>query len=230
MRYRWGRSLAAGFGIAMILAATGSAGAAPVTIYSTFVTKSPTIDGAAAAAEWSGPVSYSFPHGVVLFRNDASTLYVLVDVTADTTQDTPPADYFWIDVDVNHNGVADPNVDVEYGLCNSSTDATRAFFLGSCSFTGCRSTSASIGYGFGSSPASSTPHTFWEYAIPLSELGASPGSRLGVDVRAASDNPPMTDDVPTTECDVAGYATLELSAIFGDGFESGTTSQWSAAM
>ncbi len=211
MRCRLGRFLVVLFGVSMIFAATG-AGAIPVTISSTFVSTPPTIDGTAGATEWAGPVSYVFGHGDVLFRNDASNLYVLFDVTADTTQDaSSPIDYFWLAFDVNHNGIEDPNVDVEYGLCNTVSDFTRTLFLGSCSTTGCGSTTGSLAHGFGSTPASATPHTFWEIAIPLSELGgASLGSNLGVQMRSASTNPAFVEDTPTSECDFPGYATLQL--------------------
>jgi len=198
------------FGLSVLLVATG-ASAIPVAISSTFVTTPPTIDGTAGAAEWAGPVSYVFGHGDALFRNDASNLYVLLDVTADTTPDAgSPFDYFRLAFDVNHNGVEDPNVDVEYGLCNTVNDFTRSLFLGSCSTTGCGSTTGSLAYGFGPTPASATSHTFWEIAIPLSELGASLGSTLGVQLRAASITPSFTEDAPTSECDFANYAALQL--------------------
>lgn len=55
-----------------------------------------------------------FEHGFVTTRSDEVRLYVLVDVLADTEDDTE--DGFWITFDVDRDGEITPGIDLNYRL------------------------------------------------------------------------------------------------------------------
>jgi hypothetical protein len=52
----------------------------------------------------------AIPRGTLMAQNDGTNLYVGLDVTAETGA-ANPNDYFWFVVDINDNGVVDPNRD-----------------------------------------------------------------------------------------------------------------------
>jgi hypothetical protein len=147
--------------------------------------------------EWDGaPVAVEFSHGRVLYMNDSTDLYLLIDVTGDTVNELGAGDYFWLAVDVNENGLIDANTDVQYGTYRDSTNMGLQYFLGPGRWTSLQSTISEVSAGFGGSPASPTPHVIWEFALRLSEIQAGPGEQVRIGIRVSSATPRFTDDLP----------------------------------
>jgi hypothetical protein len=137
----------------------------------------PRIDGAAAEAEWGSAPRLNFAHGSVRIQNGLSHLYLLLDVTADTTNDplqpnSPWGDYFWLSWDVNGDRNVTPDVDVLHGIYPGTNNLGICRFVEPGAVTGLEPSGASLARGFGATPGSATPHRFWEVAIPLDEIGA----------------------------------------------------------
>jgi hypothetical protein len=139
----------------------------PLTAYALSASR-PTIDGQVGAAEWpyapqividnTYPATYVRPT-YATFVNDHTTLYVLVDAVGDTTADSPCDECFL----VFHNGSTQTDVDISLAL--SGTPVVSPVGVVAV-------------IGFGPSPNSATDHRIYEFAIPLSVIGATPGSPL----------------------------------------------------
>ncbi len=206
-----GRGLASVAGVAALMLAS-AVRAAPLPI--PFVSTPPTIDGAVGATEWANAVQYGLPHGPVYFENDATYLYVLFDMTGDTTLDTTVGnlDGFHVYFDVNTNGVGDPGVDVQYDNCLDGSLSDRQFLVSatSCSWTTCQSTTAVVARGFGPSPSTSTNHVIFEVAIPLSEISAQAGGLLRLGIGYYSVTPAINESVPSNPCAYSSYLYARL--------------------
>ena len=122
---------------------------------SIFTPTPPTIDG--NAIEWTSQNSTVVPvtNGFVHLMNDANNLYVLIDATADIGNDPlyytipppnpNPFDAFYLTFDVNLNQAIDSNVDVNFGITNTSTlDPCIQYYISSNNWTGCNYTSGFI--------------------------------------------------------------------------------------
>ena len=55
---------------------------------SPWTTTIPTINGAVIAGEWNDAVQVGLPNGYLYLKNDATNLYVLMDITGDIANDT----------------------------------------------------------------------------------------------------------------------------------------------
>src|SRR4029434_6377242 len=110
----------------------------------------------------------------VLVKNDATFLYLAVDLVADTGSSPGVGDYFWLSFDVDRSGSITPNLDLNYGIYPTlPIHIGRQLYLGPGSWTGLLSTPslAAAQQGFSATPASAVPHRIWEVRIPLSEIG-----------------------------------------------------------
>jgi len=190
---------------------------------STLATRAPRIDGRLAFREWFFfPGRASFDHGFVAVANDATRLYVLVDVLGDDQADrrSGPLEGDWIEVfvDMNADGAITPDLDKVYTLLPGSYDLRVQEFASS---TGERHdpdpepTYSSVAAGFGCFAEDGTEvlylpplapvceqHRIWEIAIDFDEVGQDPsswipplhGMRMGVLVH--SSRPSFSAQVP----------------------------------
>jgi len=135
----------------------------------------PPLTGLLTAAEWSAAAQMTIPHGTLLAQNDATHLYLGLDITAETGA-ANPNDYFQIQVDVNDNGVVDAYRDKLFGIVLPNQNAlTLAYMLGPGTSTGANVIPTShLKSGFGPSLLSATPHRQWQIAFALSDLDLSP--------------------------------------------------------
>jgi len=172
----------------------------------------PVIDGVAEMAEWMNVDSFNLPHGHFRVQNDLTNLYLLLEVTDDTTDDPPKPgggppwpDYFRLVWDVNGDGERTPNVDVMYGVRGDTGALALYRLLWEGATTTARETAATFARGFSSSPGAGKPHGYWEFALPLRELGfdgppqREPGRlprHVGLGLRVYSARPSFTDDIP----------------------------------
>lgn len=172
------------------------------SIPSRWTCSAPIIDGVAPHHEWGTAPAIAFPHGSIYFLNDGTYLYVLIDVVGDM-QDDPPqpddpyGDLFWLTFDVNLDGQITPQVDVNYTFPPQLPYALGLqYYLGPHLWTPLGPTAGSLGVQMAPSFASPMAHRIWEMAIPLAEIGTSPGSLVRTGVRAYSQNPSFNDELP----------------------------------
>lgn len=208
--------------LATILASLGLAPVAPsvAQIQSSWASVPPQIDGSVGTSEWAGAGIMTTPHGKVSFTNRSAYLYVLIDVTGDTTEDPllPGPyndDFFGLFFDINGNGSGDPGIDLDYSLIDSPPQIPVISYLAvpDCGWTGGLQTTSLGAHGFGPSPSSATPHTIWELALRLSELRASPGDLVRLSTIEFSPNPSIFDEAPAGLCDWQGYQAVRLAAL-----------------
>jgi hypothetical protein len=129
----------------------------------------PTIDGQVGVGEWpyapqividsSYPTSYVRPT-YATFANDSTTLYVLVDAPGDETDDSQ----------------CDECMMIFAPKAGSPVQVSIYLVLGNPAEVKPAGVVAAIG--FGPSPNSLTDHRIYEFAMPLSVLGASAGEPL----------------------------------------------------
>jgi uncharacterized repeat protein (TIGR01451 family) len=180
--------------------------AAPTQAFSSrWACTPPMIDGVVTYVEWGTAPHVDLPNGkgTVYFLNDAANLYVLLDVPADTVDDPPmPAppwgDYFFLTLDVNGNGLIDPYLDLNYGILPSLPyQLVYSYYITGSQWTSPMTSTGALGYSWGASnPPHSWAHRVGEISIPLAEIGAGPGSMIYAGIRAYSQNPAFTDELP----------------------------------
>jgi len=152
------------------------------------------IDGEVSSGEWDHAASIALEHGVMLVQNDASNLYLLVDLTGDTHEDA--ADSFMLSFDVNTDRGITPNVDVNYSTFPSGHTLGIQHYLGPDSWTSLGDTYSELGAGFGASINSASPHRIWEFAISMPEIEAVPNGLVRLGLRTYSQTPSFMDDQP----------------------------------
>lgn len=149
------------------------------TLRSSWTTTPLPVDGNLGAAEWAGAgvmpvVVGGVNYGVVMMKNDASFLYIALDITHDLGNSPGDGDYFWLMFDVDRNRAITPHTDLNFGLYPGVPNSIgKQYFLGPGIWTGLSaSPGAQLHVGFGPTPNSATPHRFWELRLSLSEIGA----------------------------------------------------------
>ncbi len=145
---------------------------------SILISPPPNIDGDASDWTLTNSTRFTINGGFVHLMNDTNNLYVLIDVTSDTSDDPPPPpdnDYFMLAFDVNLNQVKDNDVDMKFSTVQDTLDPCYQYAAGSCCWTGCNvdPSQFSLARGFGISVNSSTPHRIWELKILRSSINAT---------------------------------------------------------
>ena len=149
----------------------------------------PIVDGMMGSSEWTGATAIDLqaiypPNDVaasMYVMNDGTALYIAFDVYGDMTDDT--YDYSSLAFDTNNDDIATADHEDQFILTDESWDPqTHYTYNGATWGTHCSpfSDSGLLGAtGFGSSNGHAMSHRIFEYAIPLSLLGAVPGDILG---------------------------------------------------
>ncbi len=207
---RAGLALLAG----MCLVFSAASAFADVEVAPHWANSRPTIDGIFSAGEWNGSTITPLVGGQMRTKNNGNFLFVLLDFTADTTDDPVPTtpdqfggDYYVLAIDADQNHAVTPNVDFNYSGCQDGRQFIKSYYLGPSTFTTCQDTSAlSAGhYGFGSTSASATPHRFYEFRLDLREMGIDPGTwttssgemaKVRMHVSMVSQNPHLLSGQP----------------------------------
>lgn len=161
----------------------------------------PKIDGVLSKNEWGSASRFRIQHGFLLVQNDASNLYILIDLTGDTSNDPPLAmapwgDNFWLTFDADLDSSITPNVDLQYATYPGTHNLGLQKYLGPGVWTGLFETRSELGAGFGSSSNPMVPHRFWELAIRLTEIDAVPNRLVRMGLKAYSQNPSFDDYNP----------------------------------
>lgn len=198
------------------------------SLASTWVNTPPQIDGSINFGEWNLSNQLPFDNGFISVVNDGIRLYVLLDVTGETVNNPTNSDYFWVTFDVNKDSAITPNVDLNYGLDPRNGNMRYSFYLKPAEWTGMQpNTLSSRGRGYGCFWADGSfsfisffplritcnQHRVWELAIDLSEIGATPGSNVRMGVRAESNSPSFTNEIPANfDVDFSNLINVSLAA------------------
>jgi len=137
----------------------------------------PPLTGLLTAAEWSAAASMPVPLGTMMVQNDATHLYVGLDMTAQTGV-ANPNDYFQFLVDINGNGLIDPYRDIGFGIVQGNLNHLYQFYMvAPGEETGVQLTQvipSLLQSGFGPSLNSAVNHRQWQISFALSDLGVDP--------------------------------------------------------
>lgn len=174
------------------------------TVTSKWATIPPLISGTFSPGEWANAGVMTMPSGSILVKNDATYLYLAIDLVGDTGNSPGVGDYFWLSFDVDRSGSITANFDINYGIHPTlPIKIGKQFYLGPGSWTGIVSTpsTALARQGFSSTTASPVPHRIWELRIPFSDLGIAPMGAatlpyLRFGLRVASSTPGFVTDFP----------------------------------
>jgi hypothetical protein len=135
------------------------------------------LTGLLAAAQWSGAASMVIPGGKLLVQNDATHLYIGIDLTSETGA-ANANDYFYFYVDINNNGVINANRDLLFSVLPGNQNRLYKFYLlGPNTNTGVNPSQvipSLLKSGFGASLDSATAHRQWQISFALSDLGIDP--------------------------------------------------------
>jgi hypothetical protein len=146
--------------------------------------------------------------------NDQKFLYLLVDVpdsTGNTVDDV--ATHTWGDgpavcVDVDRDGKKTLMVDFEYSWLMVEQTA-RCWPISDSGWTGgYTNTTSKIVWGFGPTPASSTPHRFFEIKLDLTEMRANPGDTIRLAFWIQSVIPHFIDTYPLGFDDTESFGSF----------------------
>jgi hypothetical protein len=118
----------------------------------------------------------AIPHGTLLAQNDASNLYIGLDLTGETGA-ANPSDYFWFVVDINDNGIIDSDRDKLFGDWPGTPNRLGMWLMAGPDTTWPASNSqvipSTLRSGFGASMSSATSHRQWQISFALSDLGVT---------------------------------------------------------
>jgi len=176
----------------------------PYDIYSVFPESPPVIDGVVNDNEWDHVDAFDIGVGYIRVQNDASYLYILVDVTEDTVNDQPSSggsdvlpvlgDMFSLEFDIDRD-LARSIEDLIFTVIPGTFTLGIGNIVGGTILT--PTYKSRLGVGFGSSPSSSNPHRFWEVAICMPEIGIHPNELVRMGVGIYSDNPSLLVNFPS---------------------------------
>jgi hypothetical protein len=162
----------------------------------------------------------AIPRGTLLAQNDATHLYIGLDLTAETGA-ANPSDYFYFYVDMNGNGVIDAYRDTMF--CDWPGNPNRlmmVYLLGPNSNTGAPPTQvipSQLHSGFGPSLNSATPHRQWQISFALSDLGidpidpAGPSPVVDFGIVIGTVGGAMAELPPNTQADFSDLNSIVLS-------------------
>ncbi len=152
---------------------------------------------------WQQPrTALRLDHGWLLARNDASHLYLLIDLTGDQVEDRPASkspwgDYLSLNFDIDRDQKITPDRDIAFGLYPGSHRLGKQWFKGAGRYSGLDKTGARLVSRFSRTPTQEQPHRLWEIAIPLQELEAKPGGKVRFGLITHSRRPAFTDHLPS---------------------------------
>jgi len=162
----------------------------------------PTLDGVVSQGEWPDPPQLNMTKTRIYFMNDQKFLYLLVDLpdstgnVSDNRVTQSYGDGMAVCVDLDSDGKKTPMVDFKYTWLMGQQTA-RAWPISDSGWTGgYTNTTSKIVWGFGPTPASSTPHRFFEVKLNLTEMRANPGDKIRLAFLAKSVTPSFIDRYP----------------------------------
>ncbi len=185
----------------------------------------PSIDGKLDYSEWNLANQIYFDNGFISATNDATRLYLLIDVLGEPVDN--PDDILKLSFDIDNNHQVTANVDKIYQI-NPSNNLRYSFYTGPWpSISGEQPvTLSSRAKGFGCDPddgtlslvssapvkTSCSPHRIWELAIDLSELNAAPGGSVQAGMMIGAVSPAFSNFIPANALsDFGKLITIHLA-------------------
>src|SRR5690349_17788824 len=181
----------------------------------------PPLSGLLAVGDWSGSATMAIPRGTLMAQNDATHLYIGLDLTAETGA-PDPNDYFWFIVDVNGNGGIDVNRDKLFSDWPGAPNRLGMWLMAGQNMTwpaqNTQVIPSQVRIGFGPSMNSATPHRQWQIAFALSDLGVAidpsapaPIVRFGLRIATQST---FVGETPTAPCgDFSNFNQIILATV-----------------
>jgi hypothetical protein len=207
-----------------ILAATPPA----FSLTAAYADPPPNLDGILRSGEWDYGAKSDFINGFITARSDENRLYILLDLLGDTGQNSLGSDNFWLSFDLLNKSQIDPDWDLNFRL-DSSGDLILEEYSGPDSFDPRNSVNlrSAYGSGFGCYFAdgswsltfdgffprfSCSKHRIFEIGIDLATIGAAPGDLVRLGVRAISQSPTFSEDIPVGfTSDFSQLGTISLA-------------------
>jgi hypothetical protein len=194
-----------------VLAQSNGPSSTLATINSTYASTPPVLDGSLNFGEWNYANKLALTHGFLSVVNDNNRLYVLLDVTGETTDDS--SDYFYVSFDTNRNGLIDPGTlapgpDINYGLVarnmryqhylgpNSWTGVTANTYSARAAGFGCFWADGTFSFTFIPFHVTCAQHRVWEFGFDLAEIGAFAGSSAKMGVLVSAIRNTLHDELP----------------------------------
>ncbi len=175
------------------------------TIRSTWTRPTPPpLTGLLPVGDWSGSATMAIPRGTLMAQNDATNLYIGLDLTAETGT-ANPNDYFWFIVNINDNGVIDSNRDKLFSPWPGTPNRLGMWLMAGPGATWPAPNSqvipSQVSIGFGPSMNSGTNHRQWQIAFALSDLGitidpSGPAPVVDFGLRIATSSPSFVGETP----------------------------------
>jgi len=166
---------------------------------SPFASIPPTIDGVVSSKEWENAVKIQLNYGWLMIQNDVLALYLLIDLTEDTIEDsrleTGNADDFLLTFDTDLDGKIS-GIDLNYAPIPGTNTLGMQQYIEPGELGGLGPTGSQLGVGFGESINSRGPHRIWELAICLSEIKSDPTGSVRLGLMTTSPNPSFSDERP----------------------------------
>jgi hypothetical protein len=163
----------------------------------------------------------TIPRGTLMAQNDATSLYIGLDLVAETGV-ANPNDYFWFVVDVNDNGVIDSNRDKLFSDWPGSPNRLGMWLMAGADTTWPAPNSqvipSQVREGFGPSMNAAANHRQWQLAFALSDLGITidptgPAPVLRFGLRIATD-PGFVGETPTNPLgDFSNFNEIVLATL-----------------
>ena len=156
-------------------------------------------------AEWASAGNMSIPGGRLLVKNDDDSVYIELDITADTGNDPGSNDYYWFVIDIDNNGAVTPNRDMLFSPWPGDPNRLGLWMMAypnACwPAQNTQVILSSNQESFGTSPQSSTNHRIWKIRLKLSELGITidpqqPAPILRFGLHVTSGSPAFTYESP----------------------------------
>ncbi len=153
-------------------------------LVSVFPESPPVIDGKISPGEWDSSLEYALPQGTLRVMNDGTNLYLLLDLAG--TGITAAGADVRIAVDMDKDGEIVAGSDLLYLMTSEDKMLTKWVSPSPGILETAGSCDSLAALGAGTAWSDPEPHTFWEAALSLSEIGAAPGSRVGIALDTSS--------------------------------------------
>lgn len=201
------------------------------------------VDGKIDSGEWTSGGELPFAQGTIKVTRDMLRMYMLINVTGDTNNQTGATEYASVSFDVDKNSAITPNVDIKFTL-NANGILCKQKYISTTMFSKCDTTTvakSSGGSAFNCFVGDATrtvnikdysslcnAHRTYEFAFDLVEIGgmnstgAVSSPRFGVEI--SSITPQFKLSIPVELNNAREYTITNLADVRLPGLGTGTLS------
>lgn len=201
------------------------------------------IDGKIDSGEWATGGELSFAQGKIKVTRDMHRMFMLINVTGDTNNQTGTAEYASVSFDVDKNSAITPNVDIKFTL-NANGTLCKQKYISTTTLSKCDTTTvakSSGGSTFNCFVGDATrtvsikdysslcnSHRTYEFGFDLVEIGGmnsagvTSSPRFGVEISSVT--PQFKVSIPVALNNPREYTIADLANIRLPGIGTGTLS------